>query len=130
MKNDSMVAALKAVFVPALRERGFRGSFPHFRKLKNDCIDLLTVQFEKWGGGFVIEIARCAPEGITTYWGLQIPPMKCRALDLNPASRHRLGSPAPDRDGIWFRYDEGSSVDVVARKATAYLAEADGWWSR
>lgn len=48
MKNDSMIAALKAVFVPVLRERGFKGSFPHFRRIRPDRIDLLTVQFDKW----------------------------------------------------------------------------------
>jgi hypothetical protein len=43
MKNDSMIAALKSEFVFALRERGFKGSFPHFRRVKPDKIDLLTV---------------------------------------------------------------------------------------
>jgi len=78
-----MIAALKAEFVPALKERGFKGSFPHFRRIKPDKIDLLTVQFDKWGGGFVIEIAKCGPEGITTSWGLHIPPNKVRAWDAN-----------------------------------------------
>jgi uncharacterized protein DUF4304 len=63
MRNDSMIAALKAEFVPALKARGFKDSFPHFRRIEPDKIDLHTVQFDKWGGGFVIEIAKCGPEG-------------------------------------------------------------------
>jgi Domain of unknown function (DUF4304) len=108
MKNDSMIAALKAEFVPALKERGFKGSFPHFRRITPDKIDLLTVQFDKWGGGFVIEIAKCGPEGITTSWGSHIPPNKVSAWDVD-APRPRLGSPAPD--GTWFRYDDGTPVE-------------------
>jgi len=128
MKNDSMIAALKAEFVPALKERGFKGSFPHFRRIKPDKIDLLTVQFDKWGGGFVIEIAKCGPEGITTSWGLHIPPNKVRAWDANDP-RPRLGSPAPGEDGIWFRYDDGTPVEKVARRVLTYLHEADDFWN-
>jgi hypothetical protein len=65
MKRDDMVLSLKQLFVPALRERGFKGSLPHFRRPLGNRIDRLTVQFDKWGGGFVIEISNCAPEGIT-----------------------------------------------------------------
>jgi hypothetical protein len=128
MRNDSMIAALKAEFVPALKERGFKGSFPHFRRIKPDKIDLLTVQFDRWGGGFVIEIAKCGPEGITTSWGLHIPPSKVRAWDVNNP-RPRLGAPAPGEDGIWFRYDDGTPVEKVARRVLTYLPGADDFWN-
>jgi hypothetical protein len=44
-----MVSSLKSIFVPALRERGFKGSLPHFRRLMSDRIDLLTIQFDRRG---------------------------------------------------------------------------------
>jgi hypothetical protein len=44
MSREAMDAALKETFVPALRERGFKGSLPHFRRLLSDRIDLLAVQ--------------------------------------------------------------------------------------
>ena len=122
-----MIAALKENFVPTLRERGFKGSFPHFRRIGPNGIHLLTVQFDKWGGGFVIEIATCGPEGLTTSWGEHIPPNKVRAWDTNP--RHRLGAPSPGQDGVWFRYDDGTPVEKVARRVLAYLPEADAWWN-
>jgi len=130
MKNDSMIAALKAVFVPALKERGFEGWLPHFRRIQATRIDLLTVQFNTWGGSFIIEVAKCPPEGITTAWGEFIAPNKCRAWDVPYRSRHRLGAPTPGRDGVWFRYDDGTSVEVVAQKAAGYLSEADHWWNQ
>jgi hypothetical protein len=128
MRNDSMIAALKAEFVPALKARRFKGSFPHFRRIEPDRIDLLTVQFDKWGGKFVIEIAKCGPEGITTSWGLHIPPNKVRAWDVNN-SRPRLGATAPGEDGIWFRYDDGTPVEKVDRRVLTYLPEADDFWN-
>ena len=129
MKNDSMIPALKSEFVSALRERGFEGSFPHFRRAQTDKVDLLTVQFDKWGGGFVVEIAKCRPEGVTTSWGEHIPPNKVRARDLHPNFRQRLGAPSPGQDGVWFRYDNGTPVEEVAREALNYLEEADRWWN-
>jgi hypothetical protein len=35
-----MKAALKAELVPALRKRGFTGSFPHFRRIAEPTIAL------------------------------------------------------------------------------------------
>jgi hypothetical protein len=124
-----MIVALKAVFVPVLRERGFKGSFPHFRRIKPHQIDLLTVQFDKWGGGFVIEIAKCGPEGITMPWGLQIPPNKVSAWDLYPPNRFRLGAPSAGQDGVWFRYGDGTSVETIAKRVLTYLPEAETYWN-
>jgi len=129
MERDEMISSLKRIFVPALRERGFKGSLPHFRRPMTDGIDLLTVQFDKWGGGFVIEVSKCAPDGITTYWGKQIPPNRVRAWDMHPDQRHRLGSPKKGVDGHWFRFDDGTPTDLIANQATRFLEEADRWWN-
>jgi hypothetical protein len=71
-----MDQALKAYVVPVLREHGFTGSLPHFRRLRSDCIDLLTFQFDKKGGGFAIETAHCGIEGVTLHWGKHVPATK------------------------------------------------------
>ena len=52
-----MDAALKATLIPLLRDRGFKGSLPHFRRIGKSGIDLFTVQFDRNGGGFVVEVA-------------------------------------------------------------------------
>jgi hypothetical protein len=57
--TKKMRKALQVIVVPVLRERGFTGSFPHFRRRRQKGIDLLTFQFDKYGGGFVVEIAVC-----------------------------------------------------------------------
>jgi len=130
MKRDDMISSLKSIFVPALRERGFKGSLPHFRRPTSDRIDLITIQFDRWGGGFVIEVSKCAPEGITMPWGKHIVPSRVRAWDVYPPHRPRLGAPRLGEDGHWFRFDDGTPTDKAAKLAVSYLEEAEEWWTQ
>lgn len=129
MNADDMKDALKSVLVPRLRGLGFGGTLPHFRRRKTSGVDLLTVQFDRHGGGFVVEISRCSLDGVTTRWGKHIPPNKVTVHDLDPQLRHRLGSPRPGVDGRWFRFDDGATPLQMAESLCAYLAEAERWWS-
>ena len=41
---------IKTMIVPELRKKGFKGSFPHFRRIyENGRVDFLSFQFNKWG---------------------------------------------------------------------------------
>jgi len=60
---NQMIRALKDVVVSVLRSRGFRGSFPHFRRRGIEKIDIMAFQFDKLGGGFMIEIGQCGLDG-------------------------------------------------------------------
>lgn len=126
----AMLRALQLHLVPALRASGFTGSLPHFRRLKPDQIDLLSVQFDKYGGGFVVELAKCPPGGVTTSWGAKIPPNTVEARDTLPP-RLRLGSnPAAGDFDHWFRYDGRESTDEVAQSVVSLLAtQADAAWA-
>ncbi len=127
-----MIKALKEIVVPRLREQGFKGSFPHFRRSSKEKIDLLTFQFDKWGGGFVIEISKCPPEGITTYFGDSIPPNKVTAWDMHPDKRHRLQPRRGSSTSDWFRYDNPTRQEDVfestAKQVLPFLLEAEKWW--
>jgi len=85
MKN-----ALNHIVVPELRIMGFKGSLPHFRRISGKVIDLLTFQFDKYGGGFVIEVGQTRNESFTTHWGKEIPTSKLTAHHLNPIQRTRI----------------------------------------
>ena len=128
-ERDRMIEVLKSVVVPFLKERGFKGSFPHFRRPAGNAIQLLTFQFDKWGGGFVVELAKCSPEGVTTSWGKFIPPNKVTAHDVN--GRLRLGARSPGEDH-WFRYDTVGSVDPYQDAASEVLRQfehqAEAYW--
>jgi hypothetical protein len=63
--RDEMIKALKSILVPLLREKGFKGSFPHFRRLLETRIDLISFFFDKYGGGFIVEIGASPVNGFT-----------------------------------------------------------------
>lgn len=109
--RDQMIRALKKSVVPQLRERGFSGSFPHFRRRRSDRIDLFTFQFDRNGGGFVIELGQCPPEVFTTHWGKQIQPEKVTAWDLPPSRRARIKPRVGSGTESWFRYDSVATED-------------------
>jgi hypothetical protein len=128
-----MIAALQELVVLVLRTKGFSGSFPHFRRRTDTAIHLLTFQFNKYGGSFVVEVASCGTEGRTAYWGKQIPPKDMRAHDVHPNLRVRLGSTAKKPDH-WFKFDSRFAWNPYKRAAKAVLpflnTQAEKWWSR
>ncbi len=121
-----MDAALKQLVVPDLRAAGFKGSFPHFRRLTTDRIDLLTFGFDKDGGGFYIEIAQCTPEGFTNSWGKHIEPSKVTAWDISKL-RPRLTPGMKPNEDKWFRFDKGDFGKCVA-EVKALLPNAETWF--
>ncbi len=104
-----MDLAIKNIIVPVLKEHGFKGSFPHFRRKNENNIDLITFQFNRWGGSFVIELTICPLDGLTMYRGEEIKPNKMTAHDVN--KRFRLGAKSQDEDGIWFNYEEAKTKE-------------------
>jgi len=125
--RTQMDSDLKALVVPALRDAGFKGSMPHFRRTSSEAVDLLTFQFDKWGGGFVIEIARSAPDGFTTPWGKHILPSKVTAHDLYPNQRLRIQPAAGSGTDSWFRFEDGQTR-IVAQQVVDALPRAESWW--
>jgi hypothetical protein len=43
---------LKRALVPHVESEGFVGKFPEFHRTENGELHLLSVQFDKYGGGF------------------------------------------------------------------------------
>ena len=135
-ERDKMIEALQKSAIPKLREMGFKGSFPHFRRASETRIDLLTFQFDKWGGGFIIEISQCPIAGITTHWGKRIAPDKVKAWDMYPDQRLRLhpragSSTAGSSTRDWFRYDkpQNGTFAEIAESVLPFLTKAEKWWS-
>jgi hypothetical protein len=116
-----MKKALKDVVVPRLREVGFLGSLPHLRRRRPNRIDLFTFQFDRHGGGFLIELAQCAPDGFTTYWGKQIAPNKVTAWDLPSMQRARIQPRVGSGTDSWFRYDKAAASADFRQTAESVL---------
>ncbi|HXD21811.1 MAG TPA: DUF4304 domain-containing protein [Gemmatimonadaceae bacterium] len=124
-----MRRALQQHVVPALRQRGFSGTLPHFRRIAPDKIDLLTFQFDRYGGGFVLELAEAPAGDLVKSWGKVIPAKRLCALDVNPPARRRLQPGAGLTADAWFRFDDGSAVDGVVQAVLHHLSQADAWFA-
>lgn len=84
-----MDSALKAIVVPALRNLGFKGTFPHFYRDIDQHIDLLSFQFRLAGGSFVAELSFAEPGRENVYYDKDAPANKLRASQTT--KRFRLG---------------------------------------
>lgn len=108
-QRDKMNSALKENVVPKLREKGFKGSLPHFRRILDKEVHLLTFQFDRNGGGFVIELAKTENKTFESPSGVKIQPNKLTAHDLNERIRiHPKGISETSLTDSWFRYDRFS----------------------
>lgn len=126
---NSVIAAIKSVIVPELRTAGFKGSYPHFRRPNEDSgFDLLSFQFDKWGGCFLIELSVAYPyreEYKNCYLvGLKPAEDEIKKLDVgNTFVRHRLSG----NDGDWFRYETIGIESAVELAKTAVIREMN-WY--
>jgi len=127
--RDQMIAALREIVFPVLRDMSFSGSFPHFRRIRDKQIDLLTFQFNRYGGSFVVEVAHCEPDGFTTRWGKYIPPKQVRAHDVN--HRLRLGSNPPGQQDHWFYFEPerpGIYTEAASQLLPLLRSQAEQYW--
>lgn len=142
MSSDrtAMDAVLKAVVVPHLRQTGFRGSMPHFRRERDAQLDLLMFQHFSSGGSFVVEIAKAPTSGLVSY-GREIPAAKVNVTHTGALDRLRLGSdPDSRRLDHWFVYGRRmyemnlpapspDHLQAVAQEVVRLLeSQAEAWW--
>lgn len=56
-QSQKMKSALNKLVIPNLLDRGFEGKYPHYKKIYDDRIELLTFQTNKWGNSFTVEVS-------------------------------------------------------------------------
>ena len=52
---------LEASVIQPLLSQGFTGKYPHFRREKENCIELIAFQTNKYGGSFTVEVSAIFP---------------------------------------------------------------------
>ncbi len=127
-----MIATLKAVVVPALRAKGFSGSFPHFRRIRAAQIDLLNFQFSMFGPSFCVNLHACPPSGYTDYSGKHTPPNKVTVTHVGGTLPRRLGSKPPKQTDHWFSSDSTSDevlTDTALEVLSLINSQAEEFWS-
>jgi len=107
-ERGAIQRALKSIVVPRLRELGFRGSFPHFRRVRGGEHQTVTFQFHKYGGSFCVEAGRI-PESqfcvLQARWRASGKELLPDSLTSGHARiRHRLH--APPHGDHWYQFGE------------------------
>ena len=135
-ERDKMIKSLNEIFIPELRNRNFKGSFPHFRKTENGKTNLLTFQFDRYGGGFVIELANWNEPEFKAPWGEVIPLKKLTAHDLNERQRIYPNTLTEENGkDSWFRYDRkrilscGNEYDKLSKKVVDRIPIMEKYWN-
>lgn len=60
--REAMIQEIKSLIIPELRILGFKGSYPHYRRIyTTGKVDYLSFQFNKYGGSFIVELAVAYP---------------------------------------------------------------------
>ena len=131
--NQNQIARgiLKRTLVPSIEAAGFQGKFPNFQRFENDDLHLLSVVFDKNGGGFFLEFASCPPGDMKTCWGEVIPERELTVAHTHFESRARLqqkGHPNSLSED-WFRYEKLSEVDIedLVQHVDSLIPQVDEW---
>lgn len=139
--KQHMLTALKAVFIPALRQRGFKGSLPHFYRNTPARADFVSIQFYSAGGSFVVEIACCPPDGPAAGPGKGLPIARLNTTYFG-TGRIRLTQEGNGQTGEqWFSFGPRSyepdqpiqppaHYEAVAASLLPLLdTQAENWWA-
>lgn len=122
-ERTRMIEELKKWVVPELNNIGFKGSFPHYRRIKQNRVDLLMFQFDKWGGGFLIEISYVLLDGDENKLCIEKNNTPFEKLTVSCTNlRHRL---YPDRFDGWFYYYDVAEVKSNGVKFLVPVKPAD-----
>ena len=123
--GKQIIIALKDKVIPELRKNGFTGSYPHFLRASKEKIDLLSFQFNKYGGSFTIEISAAYPNR-NEYKNFYLVGDKT-INDLKSSNtfvRYRLGETDGDH---WFEFNQ-NNIDEIIGQVLKLLPLAYQWW--
>ena len=60
-QSQKMRNALSKYVIPDLIAEGFTGEYPHYKRVYDDRIELLTFETNKWGNSFTVEVSAVFP---------------------------------------------------------------------
>lgn len=126
--RDTMLKALNKTVIKDLKSQGFIGKYPHFKKVKENCIELVDFQTNKYGGSFTVEVSAVFPESKVTNLGDLSVAVDVDKVDVSCTNeRYRLKGMF---DG-WFYYSDvykmpqGFYHNVSEKEAESFEAPKD-----
>ena len=135
-EGDLMRKALRKHLFPALAAAGFVGKSIHFMRLRDDSQDLLSIQYWKYGGSFILEFGRRDRGPLLTAWGPVIPEESLEVAYLPVRDRARLQErdAPPDDTFAGFSFtgfgEDVAKYEQLALRVASDLPQVDAWLSR
>ncbi len=132
-KNKEMRPILKKILRQFLSRQNFQGKFPNYRRIESDMLHLLSVEFDKYGGAFFLELAICPAKNLQTSWGKSISVDELTAAHMPPEDRVRLQATA-DHHSLpedWFRFDslsDESELWQLAEQIIDLFPQVNDWF--
>lgn len=128
-----MRRAFKRLLLPALQDLGFHGRGSTFQRALPQSLDLLSIQYWKYGGEFLLECARRERGPLHTSWGEVVPEEKLDVAYVDPRQRARLEQRGPTAgpgfQGFCFAGfgEDVARYEGLAAQVVALLPEVDAW---
>jgi len=130
-EGDLLRKSLRKYLLPELREFGFIGKSSSFQRAGSEFLDLLSIQYWKYGGEFILEFARRSRGDLLTSWGVLVPESKLDVAYVSPLERARLimRPRASGFGGFIFGGFGGDAApyDQLALHVASLLPQVDAW---
>lgn len=120
-QSQKMRAALNKLVIAKLLKRGFVGKYPHYKKIYDDRIELLTFETNKWGNSFTVEVSTVflpSSNRDNNIIGSEIPPIEELTV-WNTSNNYRL-------DGMfdgWFYYTDVYEENIFSKPTYNAVSE-------
>jgi len=132
-EGDLMRKALRQQLLPELKRLGFLGKTSTFQRKSNESLDLLYIQYSKYGGEFILEFARRERGVLHTRWGEVIPEEKIEVAHIDVLLRARLEQRGPTSGEILrgFQFsgfgEDFAKYQELAGEVVALLPQVEEW---
>lgn len=132
-EGDLMRKALKKVLLPELKLNGFVGTTSSFQRLSPENLDLLSIQYRKYGGQFILEFARRERGAFSTSWGEIVPEEKIGVAHVSPLRRARLQRTHEESGEVFggFKFsgfgEDLAKYNALASQVASLLPQVNAW---
>lgn len=134
-EGDLMRKALRKHLLPALVAAGFSGRTNHFMRLLPAAQDLLSIQYWKYGGSFVLEFGRRERGPLHTSWGPVVPEDELQVAYLPVGDRARLQDRNAPRDDVFGGFsfagfeEDTARYEALGARVAGCLPQVEAWLS-
>ena len=103
----------------------------HKFTIRNKCLQLLSVIYDKWGGGLALEFARHPPGTLHTPWGAEVPEAAIDIAYAPPHTRARLVRDGRAGQEVFFRYEsiaeDTAQCEALMQDIIALFPQVNTW---